>query len=76
MYANHGEETSVETILCSQNRLSGLHQALIHKTKLVETNLKCAVLYGFSYGMASASVRRSRLATAALVVGNIVKTIT
>jgi len=32
-----------------------------------ETNLKHTILHGFSYGMASASVRRSRLATAALV---------
>ena len=61
MYVNHGEEN---TILCSQNRLSGLHQALLDGKQTCvcqETNIYRAMLFGFSYEMASASVRRSRL---------------
>ena len=58
------------TILCSQNRLSELYQALIRTLQTCvcqEINLKHAVLYGFSYGIASTSVRRSRLAKAVVV---------
>ena len=64
----------LETILCSHNRLSGLYQALMMETNLcIETNWKRTVLYG----MASASIRRSKLAKAAVVqnkVENIAKT--
>ena len=86
MYANHGwRKTNLETILCSQNRLSGLRIKLYYvildgKQTCVcqETNLNHAMLYGFSYGMVPSSVRRSRLAKAVPVwkYRNITKTAT
>jgi len=41
-----------------------------------ETNLKCTMLHGFLYGIASASVRRNRLLLLENKVGNIANTAT
>ena len=63
----HDSENTPRNNPFLQNRLSEFYQALIHQTWWKADLREINLMHGFSYGMASASAQRNRLATAVAV---------